>query len=297
MKTLWKTILFLVIIGTFSYSIFLLVAGPCYAPKEYSMGVYDERFSVTEAEFIAAAQAAEKIWEDAIGKDLFSYSESGDLAINLIFDERQETALKNKSLESKVDATENSAKSIRAQFEDLRNRYESESASYSVMADEYKMQQEAYSNNVDYWNDQGGAPKKEYEDLQRQKSALQIAQGTLEAKRIKVNSLATEVNNLVSKYNYLVNQANSDIEKINQTADKEFEQGEYVSSGINEQINIYEFYTKDELVRILAHEFGHALGADHNDNPDSILYYLNEGTGLTASAEDIRDIKKVCRMK
>ena len=60
MKTLWKTILFLVIIGTFSYSIFLLVAGPCYAPKEYSMGVYDERFSVTEVEFIAAAQAAER---------------------------------------------------------------------------------------------------------------------------------------------------------------------------------------------------------------------------------------------
>lgn len=261
------------------------------------MGVFDDRFGVTEAEFIAAAQAAEKIWEDAVGRDLFSYTEMGDLAINLIFDERQETALRNKGLESKVDATENSAKSVRTQFEDLKSRYELESARYSVMVDEYKAQQEAYSSNVDYWNAQGGAPKKEYEDLQRQKNKLQTAQNALEEKRIKVNALATEVNNLVSKYNYLVNQANTDIEKINESADKEFEQGEYVSSGIGEQINIYEFYTKDELKRILAHEFGHALGADHNENPDSILYYLNEGTGLTPSAEDVRDIKKACRIK
>lgn len=296
MKTLFKILLWLVIIGTFSFSAYVYIVGPCYAPKAYSVGTYDKRFGVSEAEFMTAVKSAEKIWEDAVGRDLFVYKESGGMSVNLIYDERQATAIRNKNLESKVDATEDSAKAVKAQFENLKMRYETANSSYESMVEDYKKLQDQYSENVSYWNGRGGAPKSEYDKLEGQKQILKEMQAAIEVKRQEVNSLATEVNSLVSKYNYLVKEANSTIDKLNETADQEFEQGEYISLGTREKINIYEFYTKTELTRILVHELGHALGAEHNSNPQSILYYLNKGTGLTLTKEDIAAIKEVCRI-
>ncbi len=297
MKTLLKIILWAIIIGTFSFSAFVLAVGPCYAPKSYTIGVYDKRFGVTESEFASAAKAAEKIWEEAVGKDLFVYKESKGMPLNLVYDERQAIAIRNKTLESKVDETESSAKTVKAQFESLKARYEAASDSYEALVEEYKRLQAEYTSHVQYWNSRGGAPKNEYNKLEQQKQVLRDMQTAVESKRQEVNSLADQVNALVSKYNYLVKEVNSNIDKLNETADQEFEQGEYISSGGKEKINIYEFYTKDELTRIIAHEFGHALGADHNENPQSILYYLNKATGLTPSADDIASIKQVCRIK
>jgi hypothetical protein len=297
MKTLGNIFLWFVIIGTFSYSAFLLFAPPCRNPIEYKIGTFDNRFGVSEAKFIAAAKRAEAVWEDATGKDLFNYDPKGDLPLNLVFDERQETAILNKTLESKVDETESSAKIVRAQFEDLQSRYEASKADYEAMIASYKELQQSYNSKVESWNAKGGAPKSEYSVLENQKKELQKMFGLLEQRRLEVNSLAEEVNALVSKYNYLVKTVNSNIEVINQSADREFEQGEYIYSGGEQKINVYEFYSVGELERILAHEFGHAIGMGHNENPKSILYYLNEGDSLEPSAEDIRDLKKVCHFK
>ncbi|ENV65435.1 peptidase [Acinetobacter junii] len=38
------------------------------------------------------------------------------------------------------------------------------------------------------------------------------------------------------------------------------------------QISVYEFSSKDDLRMTLAHEFGHALGLDHTDDPTSLMY-------------------------
>jgi predicted Zn-dependent protease len=105
------------------------------------------------------------------------------------------------------------------------------------------------------------------------------------------------VNAGVGEYNALVRQANSKIDIINQSADKEFEQGDYVSDSEGQRINVYEFEGKAKLVRLLAHEMGHALGIDHNDDPASIMYYLNQGKGMKLSSADLAALKKVCRVQ
>jgi predicted Zn-dependent protease len=64
-----------------------------------------------------------------------------------------------------------------------------------------------------------------------------------------------------------------------------------------EKINIYEFESRSQLIRILSHELGHAIGLGHNENAESIMYYLNKGTGLSPTAEDIRDLKAYCKIK
>lgn len=297
MKTLVKIFLMLVIILTGVYSTYVFLAGPCRNPIEYSLGSFSTKFGITETEFLASIKKAEDAWEKALGEDLFNYVPDSTLKINLIFDERQETAIRNKVLGTKVDETERSAESVRAEFEALKLRYETGKADYDQMVTTYTDLQKVYNSRVEYWNSQGGAPKKEFNELQNQKVELQRLQGLIEQRRLEVNQFAKAVNDIVAKYNYLVESANSVIEVINQSADKEFEQGEYVYNGGKKNINIYEFYEKSELERILAHEFGHALGMDHNKNAASIMYYLNKGKGLVPSAEDIADLKQICKIK
>ena len=40
---------------------------------------FDERFGLSEATFLEAISTAEKIWEDAAGRELFNYTKDGDL--------------------------------------------------------------------------------------------------------------------------------------------------------------------------------------------------------------------------
>jgi uncharacterized phage infection (PIP) family protein YhgE len=44
------------------------------------------------------------------------------------------------------------------------------------------------------------------------------------------------------------------------------------------QISVYEFSSKDDLRMTLAHEFGHALGLDHTDDPTSLMYPVIQKT-------------------
>ena len=112
-----------------------------------------------------------------------------------------------------------------------------------------------------------------------------------------MNGLVDDINTLVKKYNFLVSTANSNIHTINQSAGKEFEEGEYKSDESGERINIYEFADEVSLIRVLEHEFGHALGLDHNNNPDSIMYYLNNSKNMDLTAEDIQALRIVCSGK
>ncbi len=289
-------LLILVIIGSASYSGYLVLRSPCATPLAYSIGSLDTRFDISESEVISALAEAEKIWEEAVGKDLLVFSPSG-FPVNFIYDERQAIADKNAAIEDRIDATEMTAEQVKFQFENLKFRYENVSREYDAMVETYKASLDSYNSKVSAWNAQGGASHDDYAQMMRDKKSLDASQKVLESKRLEVNRLASEVNQLVGKYNALVNNINSNIDVINESADREFEQGEYVQEGFEKAINIYEFEKRSDLVRVLVHEFGHALGVDHNENPESIMYHLNEGEGLTLSVEDIRDLKIVCEFE
>jgi hypothetical protein len=119
----------------------------------------------------------------------------------------------------------------------------------------------------------------------------------LDDKRAEVNDLANRINQRIKDYNDLIDEANANIHVINQSAGQEFDEGEYISDSSGKRINIYEFENKNELERVLAHEFGHALGLGHDSNPDSIMYYLNKSTNMELTAEDKEALFEVCQVK
>src|SRR5437870_5567200 len=103
---IFRTILYLIIIGSFGYSAYIFLKPPCSSPIRYTIGEFDQKFGMSQTDFVAAMGQAEKIWEDSVGKNLFEYDAAGDtgysifgrkdVPVNLVYDARQATADKHK---------------------------------------------------------------------------------------------------------------------------------------------------------------------------------------------------------
>jgi Matrixin len=137
---------------------------------------------------------------------------------------------------------------------------------------EYERKLSEYNTRVSSYNDQGGAPAAVFDDLERTRADLDRESQALNESADELNALADEVNAANAKSTELVESYNQAVEVYNKQYgyEKEFTQGDFDGS----KINIYKFSDTNELVTVLVHEFGHALGIGHVDDASSVMYYL-----------------------
>lgn len=279
---------------------FVLPSQPCTEPITYSLSSFDSRFNMTRSEFLTIVTKAENIWESALGKDLFQYSENGELNLNLIYDYRQQATDQLKKLGLVIDNSKTSYESLKTQYISLKSSYDQQKITLANMVANFDAKKEAYEKEVDYWNKKGGAPPSKYDELERQKNDLNAEVDRINQFQNSLNNQVETLNNMVNVLNNQAKQLNLSVANFNtigSSAGKEFDEGEYVHDEVGTRINIYQFESLDKLLRVLAHELGHALGLDHVQNPKAIMYYLNEGSNETLSADDLVELKKICRVK
>lgn len=251
----------------------LLSYSQCDSPMGYKIGSIDARFGLSSNDALTDIQEATSIWSDAYHKNLFAFSNDANLTVNFVYDKRQE-------LDTKIT-------SLSTQLQQNNEQLQQQIASYKADVTAFEKRLKALNETINKYNSEGGAPQAVYADLVKQ-------QNQLKAEGDALNARARELNLSTNDYNASVANLNQDVTQFNAALAQKPEEGlfEY-NNGVN-TITIYFASNRQELLHTLAHEFGHALGMMHVQNPEAIMYPYTTSV-LAVSPDDESQLRSVCQ--
>ncbi len=244
----------------------------CPAPLSYRLGTLDPSFNLAPETALAHIKVAEDVWERSTGRELFTYNPSARFTINFEYDERQAENNAEQSERDRLDIEQLTNGETIAELEELEYSYDALVREYENKAAAYEVQLQSYNETVQRYNDQGGALPDTFAELETEREELASTRDALTTEAARLNQVAAELaeasavaNERILAYNARVSEYNTKYGEA-----REFTQGDYQG----DLINIYTFRDAVELERVLAHEFGHALGVGHVEGTSSIMYYL-----------------------
>ena len=277
--------------------IFFRMPRPCQEPLTYRIGTVDARFGLSRQEFADSVRKASSIWGKPYARALFREEPDGKIEINLVYDYRQEAADKLKKLHYSIGTTKVTYDDMKVRFENLKAEYESKSAAFATNSNAYNRRLGAYNAEIEAGRQRGAVTEAVYRRLTSEKGELNDMRENLQARQEELKRIADILNSMTVVINDIAANYNLDVVKSHDTGKRlgsEFYGGDYVSKDGKKTITIYQFDDENRLVRVLAHEFGHALGLKHNDNPTAIMYRLMQSDSLNLAPDDIAALKERC---
>lgn len=97
---------------------------PCVTPISYSLASYDARFGFAEPTVRAEIDSAAAVWNDALGKKVFTKEKKIDLPITFVYEHLQKTIDSLDAINGTIDAQKNDLTALANRYGDLKKQYD-----------------------------------------------------------------------------------------------------------------------------------------------------------------------------
>jgi len=239
-------------------------------PIYYDIGRLDSRFGLTRSELVNILKRAEWIWEKPSQKNLFIYQPGALFSINLIFDNTQSKLNQAKILEHQMGKIDFQHASLLKNYERKQKIVQTSQDHFHQLLRDYNRKVKSFNREVDRVHRKGFVSQEEKYKLKKLEGRLEMHKINLLIEKRKTHLLLRRHNKLISKINKLSRKYNEKAWTYNRKygVRTPFVKGDFQGQAIN----VYQFFDKEELTLILAHEMGHSLGIDHVSGKKSLMH-------------------------
>ena len=277
---------------------------PCSQPLRYTIGSIDPRFSVTKPELEQAVEAAVTAWNTGTKSDIIAKREGdavqGDIMVRLVYDERQDRTDREIRFRERIRSQQIRLDRQQLKHEKKREMFDQRSLDYQIFAEKTTAQLDELNQWIKEKNDRGGFMGTDLDKFKQLKSEVEDARENVRLKQQELDQLARSINVEMDELNEKFDAHNKMIVQYNEefAGDLRFAKATYQKTSDGGVVTVNQFMNDKELVLIIAHELGHALGISHLSKPESIMYSQMGGQQLNPTIQltqtDIAAVKNLC---
>ena len=235
-------------------------AAYCQMPLGWRLGNLDPEFGLTATQAEAMIQQAATMWNEKTGQQLLRHDPVNGFLIDFKFDARQQQLLTQRLLQRNLtrydDAIQPGLQQLPEKFAELDRQ----------IAD-FNQQKTELQTQINQWRPTDPNAETLRRQLEQQQQRLVREAEWLVQQREQLLRDQNYLNETIRQRNELVETAQPNELSV------AFEVGLMTIRQQQRTMTIFAFSSETDLIATIAHEFGHAFGVGHINDPASIMFH------------------------